>query len=155
MSKSFCALFLLGIVFGFQIRSASAHHIGESLLGGVVFWVDINGEHGYIADLTDLKDASGNDCFAWSLAEPACIVKHGTDGTWYLPSQEQLRTLCYNKDCTGIGNSFQISGECGSYWSKQTFSSSGGGAYTVIFSDCKKSGKPLMEKCHARAIRNF
>lgn len=40
------------------LKVSRAHHIGESFLGGIVFWVDTTGQHGLIAATTDQSDAA-------------------------------------------------------------------------------------------------
>ncbi len=138
-------------VLATQVQTASAQHrhIGENYMGGIVFWVDVAGQHGLIIDATDLADPAGSTDLTWDAANTACTTKHGSSGTWYLPSQTQLRTLSHNRQFTGIGNTFSN----GEYWSSQSYS--GPSAYTILFSTHQKSGKPKTASCRARAIRSF
>jgi hypothetical protein len=43
----------------------SAHYIGEHFGGGVIFWVDTTGEHGFIASQNDVPD--NGTCVQWTV----------------------------------------------------------------------------------------
>jgi hypothetical protein len=109
--------------------SASGHFVGELFGGGIVFWVNPDGQHGLVASLDDLDDGTGvlwtnvNDALIGETAQSMTDGKSNTlaiigqDGhtnsaaklcadyrgcefdDWYLPSNREL-SLLFSHDFT-------------------------------------------------------
>ena len=121
-----------------QTSASSAHFIGESYGGGIVFYVCTGGQHGLIAAVVDqstgiqwdnggytLINALRDDVFAGLLNTERIIInqgvgsyaaqvcanfKGGVFGDWYLPSKYELNLLYEQKAVVGgFTNAF--------YWS--------------------------------------
>ena len=97
------------------------HYIGELYGGGIIFWVDLSGQHGLIASLVDIlpppttawspgpiltpANSSWNGQFNSSATGLSCLpvnycnlyvnASYGTGvyGDWYLPSMKELSLL--------------------------------------------------------------
>jgi len=113
------------------VVNATAHTIGESYGGGIVFWVDGTGQHGLIAATTDqstglkwnfegyqstfaIRDGIGagminterifdkHGYYLYSYAAQICRdYQGGGYGDWYLPSKYELNLLYLQKDEVG------------------------------------------------------
>jgi hypothetical protein len=100
-----------------------SHYVGELYGGGIVFWVDNTGEHGYIVSLIDLSSSAqwsstytfseaysawngeantatiAGDCIPAQLCLNYNNANYGTGqyDDWYLPAIDQLSTIYHNK----------------------------------------------------------
>jgi hypothetical protein len=118
--------------------SVSNYSIGDSIQGGIIFWLDNTGQHGLIAATTDqsteskwfnnsytttnaTRDGIGAGMFNTEriisnqgpgnyAAELCANYKGGGYGDWYLPSQYELNLLYQQNSIVGGLNT-------GGYWS--------------------------------------
>lgn len=120
------------------------HTIGQSALGGIVYWVDATGRHGLVADTTDitgtlvwdtnpsniqlagtmadgvgigLANTKAIVAFAPATAQAAraCIANtNGSQNDWYLPTSTEL-SLLYQQYKAGL----IILNPNGNYWSSE------------------------------------
>ncbi len=121
--------------------------LGDSFKGGKIFLVDETGEHGLIASENDVT-ISSNNTFFWGSHNliGASDINNGKDNTlkmanasssyagyafkdgydlngyndWYIPAQEELKTLKENRDYVG---GFATQSSDASYWSSTELSS--------------------------------
>ena len=127
-----------------QTTASSAHFIGESYGGGIVFYVCTGGQHGLIAAVADQSsgiqwyngsnsttNAVRDDVFAGLLNTERIIINQGTGsyaaqvcanfkggvfGDWYLPSKYELNLLYEQKAVVGgFTNAFYWSSTENSY----------------------------------------
>lgn len=103
------------------------HYIGGHYGGGIIFWVDLSGEHGLVAATKD-QSAGSN----WDDAFIICSKYRGEGGDddyylpsmkvlskyqdWYLPLKEELNLLYQQKSVVGGFEDY-------SYWSSTEYGS--------------------------------
>lgn len=157
---------------------AAAHFIGEHFGGGIVFWVDSVGEHGLIADETDLGLFSwwGGDflitgAFKRAIGAGKANTKkiinlqgkigsyaalecgkstRGGYSDWYLPSLNELTKLYQKRNIVG-----SFDGDF--YWSSSEIAgeSSLYAAWVIYFPDGSAAGNYKNNPFSVRAIRSF
>ncbi|HRI20476.1 MAG TPA: DUF1566 domain-containing protein [Panacibacter sp.] len=159
-------------------NSTTAHFIGEHFGGGIVFWVDSLGEHGLIADETDLglfiwwggefpitgaiKRAIGagnantkkiirlqGKTGSYAALECAKSARGGYSD-WFLPSINELSKLYQRRSIIG-----GFDGDF--YWSSTEIAgeSSNYAAWVVYFPDGSIAGNYKYNAFSVRAIRSF
>jgi len=128
-------------------RKLTAHKIGESYGGGIVFHVTDNGLHGLIAETQDQGIYSFEDADNIIIRNPSNHSKEGQKFTdWYLPEIFELNLLYLKKDLVGgFAKSY--------YWS----ASADKWPYVWLqsFSNGKESSANKNGKYYVRAIRSF
>ena len=83
---------------------AASPKIGDSIAGGIVFYVDNTGQHGMVAAPADIKDNTAGQekaFFSWYSARVAANTFAGGYCDWFLPNREQLKELYRNRDAVG------------------------------------------------------
>ena len=117
-------------------------NVGDKKDGGIVYWVDVSGKHGLIADVDDLGE------YEWKDAIRAC---NALGNGWHLPDRTELERLYENKNVvakfsTGYGFSN------GYYWSSSEVVYEG---YGINFGN--GNGTTLNGGVHyyVRAVKSF
>jgi hypothetical protein len=157
--------------------SPSAFTIGQSYGGGIIFYIDSTGQHGFIAAPSDqstgtewgcpetligtyLEIGTGqanttaivNGCSQAGIAARICddLVLNGYDD-WFLPSFHELYELCYKQNVVGgFGNNR-------SYWSSSEawYDYEYDYAWFQRFSECEPDFYGKGSIIRVRAIRAF
>jgi len=166
-------------VHSFTTTSQGLPEIGESYLGGIVFYIDATGEHGLVAATEDLGS------YEWGCNNTSIIVANevaigsGYQNTlaiiagcsetpvaasealnaslnsytdWYLPTRDELLemyNIIGNGSADGNIGSFSISW----YWSSTEYNTSG--AWSVYLSSGNMGSKPKGNANRVRVIRAF
>jgi hypothetical protein len=102
---------------------SSGHYVGELFGGGIIFWVDNSGQHGYIVSLINLSttaqwsnlyittgavstwNGDGNSATIAGISPAASLCLNytnsnygtGTFSDWYLPALDQLSVIYHNR----------------------------------------------------------
>jgi len=150
------------------------HYIGEHYGGGVIFWINGKGQHGLIADIVDLGQATWyNGTFTITGATGTVIgtgaantrkiiLSQGTSGSyaalgcarykgsgyndWFLPSKDELTELYKQKAVVGgFANGY--------YWSSSEYSYST--AWEQNFDDGNQHDDSKYLNDYVRAVRAF
>ena len=155
-------------------KQSTAHYIGESYGGGVIFWLDSTGLHGLIAATEDVsvgikwnngvnfrvggtesKIGSGRNntrriILKQGRGNYAAILcaryKSGGYSDWFLPSKNELQELCLQQNL--VGNFYT-----GYYWSSTEYPQDG--AWTKVFKSCNSYVLVKSDPLNVRAIRAF
>ncbi len=155
-------------------NSYPTHHIGDQYGGGIVFWTDSLGQHGLIADTTDLDtgivwnngsynltNATRNGIGGGKANTERIIIKQGTGqyaaqlcadyqgggySDWYLPSVSELTLLYQQQAVVGGFNG-------GTYWSSGELSTQEATAISFSGGVFTPSNKTVTNV--VRAIRAF
>ena len=114
------------------------YKIGEYHNGGIVIWIESNGEHGLLANIKNV-----NSYMRWEDAISNCLqIGEG----WHLPSKNELRKACVSRKYLP----FEMNG---AYWSgndyEQTF------AWSINFDNCQEIGHPKSYSNKVIAVRSF
>jgi len=135
--------------------SNTAHTIGESYGGGIVFYVTTNGLHGLIAETQD----QSSSC-SWYNAQDiiSTTANHSTAGKlytdWRLPTKYELNLLYIQKDAGTVGF---FAGNF--YWSSSEYASGDVASYAwfhdfeIVLGNQNSNGKS--RTYYVRAIRAF
>ena len=163
-------------VYNGTVWSSTAHYIGESYGGGIVFYVYDNGQHGLIAATADqgtaitwdngsfikinaVREGVGAGRFnteriivnekGGTYAAQLCANYQGDNyGDWYLPSRHELNLLYLKKAVVGgFANS--------DYWSSNEPYSPGPFAIRMDFTDGSIGSAYKANTYYVRAIRAF
>lgn len=160
----------------------TAHYIGESFGGGIIFYLDASGTHGLIAAPADQTDnvkwnnAGGLEAKKAQLqglytgqantefivdanpgpepyAASVCYnLVLNTYSDWYLPSVEELTLMYRNLHLQGLGGFSAGS----AYWSSTAFDANNQYAYAKYFSATGQlAAFDILDTYRARAIRAF
>lgn len=121
------------------VKSASGHALRESYLGGVVFYLSEDGQHGLVAATTDANNGKGVSWYD-ALNEASAIPG------WRLPTKTELNLLYTNRDLIGGFNN-------GTYWSSTEFDSDN--ARTQYFLNGVQSNVSKSTPLLVRAVRAF
>ncbi len=130
--------------------SSSAHYIGESYGGGIIFYVTPDGQHGLIAEKQDIpfacKWADGFDIMSNS-------VNHSTEGKnytdWRYPTLHELQLLYAQKTVVGGFTSDY-------YWSGKLYNSySFNYFWQVDFSTSLDRTTSMENNAYVRPVRSF
>jgi hypothetical protein len=153
--------------------NSTGPQIGDYAEGGIVFYIDASGEHGYAAQLTDLGSfnwgctgtqvgAVGDDGYSstfWSVtycgdsnfAAKACWDDEGSGyDNWHLPSQAELLDM-YTVIGPGSDNEGNFASDC--YWSSTEVDANK--AKAIYFQDESIQSNWKYNSCKVRAIRSF
>jgi len=122
-------------MIGGTAEVAISYTIGQSALGGTIFYIDEAGEHGLIAATSD--ENSGNVYYSWADAVIACTNKRdGNYSDWRLPTKDELNIMYTNIGRGASGNDITIGNfELDFYWSSTINSGGGVWAQHMIGSD--------------------
>ncbi len=153
--KSITRLWMAVLLTGLVLISASSLSFaatpkpGDSLGGGIVFYVDGTGQHGLIVSKTDMAGrTSGKEegVMNWYDANTAANAFVEGYGDWVLPNKEQLHQLYLNKSAVGgIVDTY--------YWSSSE--SDGNNAWAEYFLNGNQvAGNKSNGSC-VRAVRAF
>ena len=175
----------LGVFYGpLQLFTSgvptTGHYIGENFAGGLVFYIDSTGNHGYVIDPYDLlfsnwgciwTNISGtNDSFGHGAINTSAIIASCTDTTsaayraatcnvggysdWFLPNYSEFDTMYVHFAPLGFaGYGSSINAE---YWlSTQTDPSSAETAQPNELGDAQLWGDTKDVGKNVRAIRHF
>ena len=127
--------------------SNTAHTIGESYGGGIVFYVTTNGLHGLIAETQD----QSSSC-SWYNAQDiiSTTANHSTAGKlytdWRLPTKYELNLLYLQKSAVGGFSDFN-------YWSSTEFANFN--AWIQNFDDGNQLINNKTNTFYVRAVRAF
>ena len=135
--------------------SNTAHTIGESYGGGIVFYVTTNGLHGLIAETQD----QSSSCSGYNAQDIISTkANHSTAGKlytdWRLPTKYELNLLYIQKDAGTVGF---FAGNF--YWSSSEYASGDVASYAwfhdfeIVLGNQNSNGKS--RTYYVRAIRAF
>ena len=90
----------------YDTKWITPYRVGQFAFGGVIFYVDITGNHGLVAASAD---EPGGAAYTWGLvttpgtAQNQCANKAAVDGygDWFVPSQAQMSMLYFNRYAVG------------------------------------------------------
>ena len=121
-----------------------SYSIGDKAHGGIVFYVDENGENGKVAALEDQTSGA-----SWEKAKDLC---NNFDGggfyDWYFPSKAELLLMYTNLRKENLGDFTGVA-----YWCSTEIDSSY--ANMLIFATGLETGSGKGASLCARAIRSF
>lgn len=142
-------------------NNANAQHfIGEKFGGGIVFKVDVKGEHGLIAAPANLKYRSREEFSFWEvnrLLDSSHLKKVDSIPykDWRLPTKDELNDLYIKRDVVGmIINSNDANYQYYRYWSS-TEGTKGEKAWFQYFYSGNQVCWPETLSAHVRPIRSF
>jgi hypothetical protein len=103
-------------MIGGTAQVAISYTIGQSALGGKIFYIDEAGEHGLIAATSD---ENFSNTLAWDNAVIACTNKRdGNYNDWRLPTKDELNLMYTNIGNGASGLNKNIGNfELDNYWS--------------------------------------
>ena len=132
-----------GTAYGNEVGFTTSYYIGQSYGGGIIFYIDGTGQHGYISAASD---QSGGE--TWSNAVSLCnnLVLNGKDD-WFLPDLGAFDLLYAQKDVVG---GFAVA----TYWSSTGFNLPWY-AYWKYFGDGRVGYADTSLAKPVRAIRAF
>ena len=160
-------------------QSSPSYAIGQSLYGGIIFWLDSTGQHGLISSVADQSASTtwSNGSFINTQAVRSGIYagyfntnkinneqrtgtyasviasqfEGGNFGDWYLPSKGELNVMYQMRAI--------IPALSGSYWSSTeqvvTNGSISDQAWSQAMSDGTQNTSPKTSSLRVRAIRSF
>jgi len=133
----------LGTAYGNEVSFTTTYYIGQSYGGGIIFYIDGTGQHGYISAASD---QSGGE--TWSNAVSLCnnLVLNGKDD-WFLPDLGAFDLLYAQKAVVG---GFAVA----TYWSSTGFNLPWY-AYWKYFGDGRVGYADTSLAKPVRAIRAF
>ena len=108
--KSITRLWMMFLLAGLSLISvpslsfAASPKIGDSLGGGIVFYVDGTGQHGLVVAKTDMTGHStGKEEGVMNWYDSNTAANAFVDGysDWFLPNKQQLHQLYLNKSAIG------------------------------------------------------
>jgi len=144
-------------MIGGTAEVAISYTIGQSALGGTIFYIDEAGEHGLIAATSDENNVINQ--IAWLDANNACDVKDdGTYSDWRLPTKDELNLMYTNIGRGASGNDRTIGNfERDFYWSSTIDSGGGDWAQHMIGSQhgVQFAMGPGWGIANVRAVRAF
>lgn len=123
------------------------YKIGDNAEGGIVFFVDESGEHGFVAAKRD--QSSGTNGINWYDAKKICSELELNGFTdWFLPSRDQLKLMYDNLHKADLGDFVS-----GYYWSSWEYDKSRAVYQGFNYGDQYDYSKGGY--AHVRAVRAF
>ncbi len=163
MKHSFSILLLILslIIFSCQkeetVVPKSPIKIGDKLAGGIVFFVEPDGQHGLMTYENDISNPTTGAAFleAYTLCEVFQTSVGGNPALytdWYLPTAQEMKTLYSQKTLVGsFKNDY--------YWTATEDLNDVTVAYAALFADGGGGGDSFLanrtEKFHVRPVRKF